>query len=125
MTDKIAIVDKSKLLTNSISLFLENMFGKQVIARLTFNDDVKDSFEKNTPDIALVAFDHKDEKLVNDVHELMNLFPDTIFVALYNKKDHHHHSTVKKHGFYGFINRVSFINDFKATINALQSMPAA
>ena len=124
MTDKIAIVDNSKLLTNSMSLFLENMFDKHVVARLTFNDDIKNSFEKNTPDIALVAFNHKDKELVNSIHELMNLFPDIIFVALYNKKDHNHHSTVKKHGFYGFINRVSFINDFKATINALEPIPA-
>lgn len=122
--NKVIIIDSSALFANAMEMLIENTFHRQVMAKLTFEDNLSTMFKNASPDIALVAFDNEEEEQVEKIHELMEHFPETTFIALCNRKNSQHHSFVKKHGFKGFINKLNFIKDFRATLDSFELMPA-
>ncbi len=122
--ENVIIVDNSILFANAMSLLIENTFHKKVTANVTFDDDLLSKFKYNKADMALIAFDNKSEEQVNRIGDLMEQFPETVFVALCDKKENKHHNSIKEYGFMGFINKLNFINDFKATINSFEMVSA-
>lgn len=124
MVNKVTIIDNSVLFANAMEMLIENTFHKQVAAKLTFKDNLINRLKHNTPDIVLIAFDSNEEDQLDHIHQLIDEFPEISFIALCDRKDSSHHSFVKKHGFKGFINKLSFIKDFKATIDSFEKIPA-
>jgi len=120
----VTIIDNSVLFANAMGLLVQNIFKKQLLAKLTFEDELTQKFQSSTPDIALIAFDNVDENHINRINELINKFPETSFFALCDKKDNQFHSHVKEYGFEGFINKLNFIKDFRAILDSFQLIHA-
>ncbi len=123
MNNKIVIVDNSVLFADAMGLLIEKTFNKQVLAKFTFADDLVRKFGNNTPEIALIAFRPKEDNQVEKINRLMEEFPEISFIALCDGKENNYHTYIKEQGFKGFINKLSFIKEFKAVLDSFAFIP--
>ena len=121
MQKSVILVENNKECCKKIKIALETTFKSKVVAALSTQEDVNISYTSNHPDIILISMDPDNQKEITYAKKFINNNPDALTVALSSSEDHFYHKFVKKIGFFGFINKKNFLQDYNSTLNILNS----
>ena len=121
MQKSVIIVENNKDISNVIKLVLEDSFESEVVAEHTTKEDLDESYQLIHPDLTLISMDPGNRSEISHAREFICNHPDALTIALTSSNDNVYHRFVREVGFKGFINRKNFSQDFKSTLNILNS----
>ncbi len=121
MQKSIIIVENDTEVRDGIKFVLEDTFESEVVAKLTTEENINEPYELKHPYLTLISMDPDNQEEISYAREFINNHPNALTVALSSSTDQLYHKFVREVGFKGFINKKNFLQDFKSTLNILNS----
>ena len=121
MQKSIIIVENDTEVRDGIEFVLEDTFESEVVAKLSTKEDIEEFYQIQHPDLTLISMDPANQKEIQYAQKFINNHPEALAIALSSSKDQNYHKFVREIGFIGFIDKKNFLQDFKSTLNILNS----
>ena len=121
MRKSVILVENNREISQKIKIVLEYTFKSKVVAELTTEEDIDESYQSKHPDLTLISMDPDNQEEISYAKKFIHNNPRALTVALSSSEDQCYHKFVREIGFIGFINKKNFLKDYKLTLNVLNS----